>query len=219
MGVLSRSGGGDDAQRGNKVARAVMRSLLTSASRLHDVGIVHRDIKPDNFLITDGGTGLLIDFGAAVDLRTGYGYVPGLRQCDPAYVPPEERILPENVPVPPAVVAALFSPLLWAYGAPHLFDSFSAGIVLLQLGLPALRRRNSLGPDGVFRRSLAEADFDLRRWRAGANPSVYDFALLDANGGLAWDLACRLVTRRNPLRSGRLSCAQALLHPWMLFGL
>jgi len=158
-----------------------------------------------------------LDFGAAVDLRTGYGYDPDMRQFDPCYAPPEETVLPESIPSAPSVpIAALLSPLLWAYAKPHLFDSYSAGIVLLQLGIPALRRRITVGPDSVFKRALVEADYDLRRWRAGNAGPTYDFSLLDANGGLAWDLACRLVTRRNTLGAGRLSATQALLHPWFL---
>jgi serine/threonine protein kinase len=37
------------------VIKAIMRQVLTGLSRLHSIGIVHRDIKPDNLLITTNG--------------------------------------------------------------------------------------------------------------------------------------------------------------------
>lgn len=41
---------------------------------------------------------------------------------------------------PAPFLAALLSPLAWLYGAPDLFDSYSAGILLVQLCVPQLRR-------------------------------------------------------------------------------
>lgn len=43
--------------------------------------------------------------------------------------------MPKNFPkAPPPVLAALLAPLAWAWGAPDLFDSYSAGVVLMQVG-------------------------------------------------------------------------------------
>ena len=44
-------------------AVAVMRSVLTGLSAVHDKGLVHRDIKPDNVLINGDHTVKLADFG------------------------------------------------------------------------------------------------------------------------------------------------------------
>ena len=82
--------------------------------------------------------------------------------------------------------------------------------------MPALRRRNAMGPNGTFQRSLAVAEYDFRRWRSMNSSSIYDLSALDHGGGLAFDLVCGLVRPRNSARRGRLSAAQALLHPWLL---
>lgn len=48
--------------------------------------------------------------------------------------PPEDLVLPRNFPrVPFPALAALLAPLAWSVGAPDLFDSYSAGVILIQL--------------------------------------------------------------------------------------
>jgi eukaryotic-like serine/threonine-protein kinase len=44
------------------------RSLATGLHSIHGLGIVHRDVKPANILISETGKALLIDFGVAFDL-------------------------------------------------------------------------------------------------------------------------------------------------------
>ena len=48
--------------------------------------------------------------------------------------PPEELVLPKQFPrVRIPFLAALLSPIAWQVGRPDLFDSYSAGVLLLQL--------------------------------------------------------------------------------------
>lgn len=49
-------------------AAAILRQILIALSFLHERNIVHRDIKPDNILMTSSSAGcriVLTDFGAA----------------------------------------------------------------------------------------------------------------------------------------------------------
>ena len=205
-----------DAARTNQIAKVVIRQLLACVKDLHDDGIVHRDIKPANLVVMESRL-RIIDFGAAADMRIGINYDPGRGMLDPFFAPPEQLVLPDATPTPPpAPVAAVLSPFLWAAFRPDLFDTYSIGLILLQCCVPALRRRNAMSPSGTFQRSLAVADYDFRRWRTENTSAIYDFSALDHGGGLAFDLVCGLVRRRNGARRGRLSAAQALLHPWLL---
>ena len=53
-----------------------------------------------------------------------------LRLCSP----PEELVLPKEFPrVRIPFLAALLSPIAWQVGRPDLFDSYSAGVLLLQM--------------------------------------------------------------------------------------
>jgi serine/threonine protein kinase len=66
--------------------RAVLFPLLDGLERVHDAGILHRDIKPSNIFIEASGSPILLDFGAARDVRRGkstsltsfvtHGYAP-----------------------------------------------------------------------------------------------------------------------------------------------
>lgn len=48
---------------------------------------------------------------------------------------PEQLVLPKAVPrVPAPFIAVLLAPFLWRLGRPDLFDSYAAGIILLQVG-------------------------------------------------------------------------------------
>eukprot|EP00955_Chlamydomonas_euryale_P026455 279097-Chlamydomonas_euryale.AAC.1 len=51
------------------------------------------------------------------------------------YSPPEELVMPKDFPKAPVpALAALLAPFAWLYGAPDLFDSYSAGVEVMGAG-------------------------------------------------------------------------------------
>eukprot|EP00887_Chlorella_sp_A99_P000312 scaffold13.g312.t1 len=81
---------------------AAMRQLLEGLEACHGAGIVHRDIKPQNAIMSDLDKRIkLIDFGAAADLRIGINYVPNMYLLDPRYSPPQQYIMTPQMALPP----------------------------------------------------------------------------------------------------------------------
>ena len=74
------------ARRRGAVVKEIARQLLCALDALHAVGIVHRDVKPQNVIISQQARRVkLIDLGAAADLRVGVNYSPNLSLLDPRY--------------------------------------------------------------------------------------------------------------------------------------
>ncbi|GLT91754.1 hypothetical protein SLE2022_096270 [Rubroshorea leprosula] len=73
-------------ERENRIIQTIMRQLLFALDGLHSTGIVHRDIKPQNIIFSEGSsTFKIIDLGAAADLRVGINYIPKEFLLDPRH--------------------------------------------------------------------------------------------------------------------------------------
>jgi serine/threonine protein kinase len=185
-------------------AALALRHILAALASLHSAGLVHRDVKPLNLILSERDRRLkLIDLGAAADLRGGTNFSPEESILDPLYAPPEQFALPTSavdLSAAGPLAALAVSPVLWAAHRPDRFDSWSAGIVLLQLALPGMRTAKALAS---FRDEYAAADFDLRAWRDGCRwLPRRDWAVLDRWNGAGWDLAQGLLQPRANLEMG-----------------
>jgi serine/threonine-protein kinase len=75
----------------------IVRQILSGLACLHHAGIIHRDIKPFNILLTDLDTVKICDFGLST-LRGEKVSVPSnLNVGSPWYAPPEQEANPNRV--------------------------------------------------------------------------------------------------------------------------
>ncbi len=91
-------------------AREIALQLLAGLSAIHEAGLVHRDVKPENVMVTRSGRVVLMDLGIAKATASG-GTVAGT----PAYWAPEQAA---GAPADPRA------------------DVFAAGVVLAEMVAP-----------------------------------------------------------------------------------
>ncbi|MDJ0835593.1 MAG: protein kinase [Acidobacteriota bacterium] len=73
----------------------ILEKILEAMAFAHDKGVTHRDIKPDNIMITQDNKVLVADFGIATLMQTedgsGYGGTTEVA-CTPKYASPEQLL-------------------------------------------------------------------------------------------------------------------------------
>ena len=200
-------------ERQKRAVKSLMRQAVSCVAALHEAGIAHRDVKPAHFICErNSGRLVLVDLGACVDLRNGFNFTPGEGVLDPRYGPPEGAVFPESVPPPPPPpLGTLLAPILfWRY-RPTLFDSYSLGLLIVQLATPALRLTQSFDKRSTFSQRLRFADYDFASMQKS---NAENFELLREKWKLGWD-GIDLVSKLVCDRSRRISARKALAHPFL----
>jgi serine/threonine protein kinase len=78
-------------------AMKYIRQALDGLERLHCEGIIHRDIKPDNLLLTENDGVKIIDLGLSLIPGDTRRYSDQLKIGTPYYAPPEQEADPDSV--------------------------------------------------------------------------------------------------------------------------
>ncbi len=127
----------------------ITREIADALSYAHGEGVVHRDVKPENILLTRQGHALLADFGIARGSLTAAGEDDrvtrvGIAVGTPTYMSPEQ-VTGEEVT--------------------SLSDIYSLGVTLFEMlaGRPAVRGRHADGESGAEAPHRAGADAGVGR--------------------------------------------------------
>lgn len=153
--VMEYLGGGTlaDSLKANgplpaRAAAEMVRKLTDAVSHVHDRGVIHRDIKPLNVLLTPAGEPRLTDFGLAKVGRAESNLsVTGQVLGTPAYMSPEQAAGKVRELGPPTDIYALGALLydLLVGRPPFVGDSLAVTLVQVLTAEPA--RLRTLKPD------------------------------------------------------------------------
>ncbi len=159
----------------------LVREVATTIGQGHALGLVHRDIKPDNILVAEDGRVVVLDFGIVKQVASDDTSLPFVTQLTtkgtivgtPAYLSPEQALGRDVGPATDQFGLAVTAFELLCGDVP--WEGRDVAHVLAELLDGRVRRISSIAPelpvrlDGVFARALA-------REASARFPSIEAFA-------------------------------------------
>lgn len=190
---------------------AIVRPLLDALETVHVAGVLHRDIAPDNILMQDGRTPVLIDFGAA---RSAIGARSRTVAAivKPGYSPKEQYTIEVDAQGPWTDIYALAATLYQAVtgGAPVDAQARDLGSHLapaVSAARPEYRREFLAAIDAAMALRPSERPQSIAAWRPllFAEPPARTVAAMATSATTeAMSLAdAGVATARPPIRRSR----------------
>ena len=166
-------------------ALRITREAAEALGHAHRSGIVHRDVKPENILLTEDGSPMLADFGIAlhIDKHSGEHLTEqGHHVGTPMYMAPEQAMAERAGPKADQFALAAVCYEMLAGAPPHAGPTIHATLARrLSKPAPGVRSYRSDTPESV-ERALARA---LAMTPADRFPSIDAFADALAPGAQA----------------------------------
>lgn len=108
--------------------RDMFGQLAEAIAFLHANGVVHRDVKPSNVMITPEGRVVLLDFGLAIDAKSELAFDSDWIVGTPGYMSPEQ--IAKAKPAPPSDWYSFGVMLYQALTGQSLFPGASPGQIM-----------------------------------------------------------------------------------------
>ncbi len=168
----------------------IVKQLVGLVKWLHEKGIYHFDLKPNNILILKDGTVILIDFGLSIDRRNEIGELDRVPDIDlkglagtPNYITPD-RILYANGDIPEI---DFFASELYSLGL-LFFELFTGHHVFEQVDLMLLQDR------------ILESNFDNRSdyLTIKVDSDIDDIAGISDDQKMSLKFALKLLLKKDP---------------------
>lgn len=158
--------------------------ILEGLRFIHAAGIVHRDIKPHNILITENDTAKICDFGMAMEDEDESIEVQGLKIGSPYYIAPEQNKNPDM--------------------ADHRSDLYSVAVLLYRMltgELPGMKSFLLSRINPLYERKWDDFFIKSLEWNPAArfqNAAEMEAALLDLAHHLTENIhsTCQVIRRQ-----------------------